>query len=843
MKISIPDLSLVVLVGASGSGKSSFARKHFKPTEIISSDACRGFVSDDENSQEATNPAFELVHFMIAKRLEFGRLAVVDATNVQSASRKALLKIANEYHVRPCAIVFNLPEGVCQERNRNRPDRNFGPHVIRHQTRDLRQSIRWLRKEGFKHVFVLDSEEEVNQVEITRHPNWTNRVEELGPFDIIGDVHGCIDEMRELLVKLGYSADGLTTPEGRRAIFVGDLVDRGPDSVGVVKQVKAMVEAGTALAVPGNHDVKLVRKLKGHDVSMNHGIVETLAQLSAETPETVEELSKFLEGLVSHFILDEGKLVVAHAGMKESMQGRASGAVRQFALYGETTGETDEFGLPVRLKWAEEYRGKPLVVFGHTPVVEPEWLNNTVCIDTGCVFGGELTALRYPENEIVSVPAKQVYCEPIRPLGTASTLTSQQASDDVLDISDVRGRQHIRCEGFGTIVLPEENASASLEVMSRFAADPKWVVYLPPTMSPSETSSLPDFLEHPRETFEYFANREVRQVVCEEKHMGSRTVVVVGKDKEAIAKRIGILDSQGIVYTRTGRPFFDNKALEIELISRLSNAMTAAGFWEEFATDWAVLDCELMPWSAKAQQLLRSQYAPVGLSASANLTASVSWLEKAADRLESEEINALKDQYSRRLECAEHYKAAYRHYCWPVASLDDYKLAPFHVLATEGAVHSDKTNVWHMEQCHAICEHDLVVLRKTPYLVLDPTSEEDIERGVQWWLELTSKGGEGMVVKPIDFLSRYENKLVQPALKCRGREYLRIIYGPEYLLPENLSRLKKRGLQRKRALATKEFGLGMEGLKRFVEKQPLRFVHQCAFGVLALESEPVDPRL
>ena len=195
MQVTIPELSLVVLIGASGSGKSSFARKHFKPTEVLSSDYCRGLVSDDENSQAATNDAFEVLHFIAAKRLAAGKLVVVDATNVQSESRKPLVELAREFHCLPVAIVLNLPERLCHDRNQGRADRDFGPHVIRQQTQQLRRSLRGLEREGFRHVFILDSAESVDAATIERQPLWNNRKHEHGPFDIIGDVHGCYDEL------------------------------------------------------------------------------------------------------------------------------------------------------------------------------------------------------------------------------------------------------------------------------------------------------------------------------------------------------------------------------------------------------------------------------------------------------------------------------------------------------------------------------------------------------------------------------------------------------------------------------------------------------------------------
>jgi protein phosphatase len=808
-------------------------------------------VSDDENAQAATNDAFDVLHYIARKRLATGRLTVVDATNVQLEARKPLVALAREFHVLPVAIVLNMPEKLCHERNQNRPDRQFGPHVVRNQSQQLRRSIRGLEREGFRHVFVLSSQEEVSAVEITRQPLWNNLKHEHGPFDIIGDVHGCYDELIALLGQLGYRIqDEPQCPkaipsDGRRAVFVGDLVDRGPKIPEVLRLVMGMVDEGTAFCVPGNHDMKLMRKLKGRDVQLTHGLADSIAQLDEEPPEFKEQVVKFLDDLVSHYVFDEGKLVVAHAGMKEEMQGRGSGKVRDFALYGETTGETDEYGLPVRYNWAAEYRGKAMVVYGHTLVGEPEWLNRTINIDTGCVFGGKLTALRYPERELVSVPALRTYYESAKPFlkqeDLTPALTVQQQLDDLLDIEDVIGKRIIHTRLHRSITIRDENATTALEVMSRFAANPKWLIYLPPTMSPSETSKRDGLLEHPEEAFAYYFHEGVHKVVCEQKHMGSRAVVIVCRDADAARKRFGVMQGEtGVCYTRTGRRFFNEASLESQFLDRIRRAVEKAGVWEDLKTDWVCLDCELMPWSAKAQELLRQQYAPTGAAARAALPAVVNALSAAQA---NPELEALLEQYRQREEAADLYVEAYRRYCWTVQSLTDLKLAPFHLLASEGAVHSAKDHLWHMEILAGICGADQELLLATPFQVVDLTNKADQEKGVWWWEELTAAGGEGMVVKPLDFIANGRKGLSQPAVKVRGREYLRIIYGPEYTLLDNLQRLKSRGLGAKRSLALREFALGLEALERFVHQEPLRRVHECVFGVLALESEPVDPRL
>ncbi|MEM9445290.1 MAG: polynucleotide kinase-phosphatase [Verrucomicrobiota bacterium] len=852
MKLNVPELSLVVLVGTSGSGKSTFAKKHFKFTEVLSSDYCRGLVSDDENDQKATGDAFEVLHFIASKRLASGKLTVVDATNVQQEARKPLVALAREYHVIPTAIVLNLPEKLCQERNKSRSDRNFGQHVIRQQKQQLRRSLRSLKREGFRHIHVLSSEEDIEGAEIDRQQLWNNRKFEHGPFDIIGDIHGCFDELMELVVELGYQPNGdgiYEHKENRKLVFLGDLVDRGPKTPEVVQFVKQMVEAEKALCVPGNHDIKFMRKMKGKNVQIIHGLGATLEQFEAYDKEH-EGYSKiaaeFMDSLVSHYVLDDGNLVVAHAGMKEAFQGRGSGKVREFALYGETTGETDEFGLPVRYNWAAEYRGQAMVVYGHTPVPDPEWLNRTICIDTGCVFGGKLTALRYPEREFVSVPAKQTYSQAARPFleedQKAPALNSQQEHDDLLDLSDVTGKRFISTRLQHNVTIRGEKSIAALEVMSRFAANPKWIIYLPPTMSASETSQKDNYLEYPEEAFAYYRERGIPKIVCEEKHMGSRAILIVCRDEEVAKKRFGVIgEGIGVCYTRTGRQFFDNRELETKMLEYVNQALTKSGFWDDFNTDWVCLDCELMPWSAKAQELLRVQYAAVGCASKASFSLTLDTLRQTKER--RPEIESLLKRYEDKADLAAKFVEAYGRYCWTTKSMKDYKLAPFHILATEGHVHVDKNHIWHMENIAKVCEAAESILLATPFKEIDLTVNSNQTEGIKWWEELTAKGGEGMVIKPLEFIAIGKRGLLQPALKCRGQEYLRIIYGPEYTLQENLQRLRQRGLSSKRSLALREFALGVEALERFVRREPLRRVHECIFGVLALESEPVDPRL
>jgi protein phosphatase len=846
--VKIPELSLVVLIGASGSGKSTFAKRHFRSTEILSSDFCRGLVSDDENDQAATADAFEVLGFITGKRLAAGRLTVIDATNVQPESRRPLVALAREHHVLAVAVVLDVPERVCADRNAGRAGRDFGGHVIRNQQAQLRRSMRGLRKEGFHRVFVLKGAEEVEAAVFERERLWNDARDDHGPFDIIGDVHGCFDELCALLGELGYQVNAAATDaahaEGRRVIFLGDLVDRGPASPAVLRLAMGMVAGGHAISLPGNHETKLLKALRGRDVSKGHGLALTLDQLAAEPPAFSDEVAQFIDRLVAHLVLDDGKLVVAHAGLPEPMHGRASAAVRAFSLYGDTTGETDEYGLPIRYPWAEEYRGRAMVVYGHTPVPDAVWLNGTICIDTGCVFGGRLSALRYPERELVSVPAKTTYYEPVRPLaagGAAGESSDRTALE--LEVADVLGKRVVDVAVTGSrITVREENAAAALETMSRFAVDPRWLVYLPPTMAPTQTSEREGLLEHPHEAFAAYRAAGAGEVMCQEKHMGSRAVVIVCRDQSVPRQRFGIeAPLPGCIYTRTGRRFFADSDLEGELLNRVQAVISTCNLWEELGTDWLILDCELLPWSVKAEDLLRRQYASVGAASMAALDGELAALEQAAAG--GIELGPLLDRARSRLQMAGAFRSAYRRYCWTVSSIDEVRLAPFQVLAGEAVVHALRDHRWHLAVLGRLASADSALIRGTRSLAIDVRDNAQIEAATGWWEQLTSEGGEGMVVKPCAVVHRGSKGLAQPGIKCRGREYLRIIYGAEYTAAEHLTRLRSRGLGHKRSLALREFGLGIEALQRFVQREPLHRVHECVFGVLALESEPVDPRL
>ena len=855
MQLKIHDYGLVVLIGPAGSGKTTFASRCFRPSEVLSSDHYRGVVGDDDRNAATTKDAFDVIETIATRRLRSRRLAVIDATNVSPDDRKRYVRLARDEHAPLSAIAFDLPERDCIAQNAARGDEARPQHTVRRQWRSMQRWMKKLSAEGFRRRYRLRSAEDARNAEVVREPLSCDRRDLAGPFDVIGDVHGCREELEALLSELGYrierndTADGpgygVEPPAGRTAVFVGDIVDRGPDSAGALALVMDMVAAGHALAVPGNHDAKLSGALGGRNVERKHGLAKTLEQLEAAPEGFRTRAAQFLDALPSHYVLDAGRLVVAHAGMKEHLQNRSGRQVRDFGVYGETTGETDGDGLPVRLDWAADYRGRAAVVYGHTPAPRAEWVNETICIDTGCAFGRRLTALRWPERQLVSVPAKTTWAEPSKAFAAALQATAgrtrQQESDALLDVEDVAGPLRLHTRIAGSIAVRPENCAAALDTMARFAVDPRWLVYLPPTMAPCASSTADGLLEHPAEAFGYFRARGIRRIMCEEKHMGSRAVIVLGRDAAAAETRFGVpSDNGGIIYTRTGRRFFDDRTVEREVLEQLRAGLDAASVWKNLDTTWAVIDAEIMPWSAKGGSLIRDHYEPAGAAARTGLREATAAIRQGSQR--HPELSALLDRFEERARMTACYDKAYQRYSWPVYGTNGLQVAPFHLLATEGAVHTDKPHRWHMDIAERMCAAR-GVLTRTEHREVDVEDDAETAEAARWWTERTERGSEGMVVKPEHFVTRTERGVLTPALKCRGAEYLRIIYGPEYSSPSQLERLRRRNTGRKMTLALREFALGIEALEQVVARAPLRNVHRAVFGILALEAEPVDPRL
>ena len=397
MQIKIPDFALVIIVGANSTFKRDFINQYFSDIEIVDSTDLK----------------------LMEDRLKNKLFTMVNQIDLQPKPFQILARLAKKYHCKPVAIVFNIDEKVLKN-YANEPI-----HLIRKQINQVKTFTKNHKHNGIRKIYELDSIEKISESTLFRYKLWCNKQNEPGPFDIIGDIHGCAEELEQLLLKLNYRVETgekfpfgyqITPPNNRKAFFVGDLTDRGPDSPKVLRMVMSMVKQKKAFCVRGNHDDKLYRQLLGKNVKLQHGLETTVEQLDKEPLEFVEQARDFLGKLANHYVLDNGDLVIAHAGLQENMHGRDSGKVNSFCLYGETTGKIDEFGYVERLNWAADYRSETAVVYGHTPQGKAVWQNNTMNIDTGCVFGGWLTALRYPEREVVQVKAIEEHYEYGKPL-------------------------------------------------------------------------------------------------------------------------------------------------------------------------------------------------------------------------------------------------------------------------------------------------------------------------------------------------------------------------------------------------------------------------------------------
>lgn len=846
--ITVTEPGLVLLVGCIGSGKTTLANRLFAKHEIVSLDDYREVVSGDRRDLSATRDASAIAAEIVERRLKRRLLTVVDATNVRSEDRRVWTQIAARTHSIVTAIVLDPGQAHCQRVAEIRDGEFHSPKAVAQQHSTLARDRRRLKFDGIRNIVNLEDADEIASVTLIRRPTWNDLRMEQGPFDIIGDIHGMTDELEALLDKLGWSIDWeddevaplprLEHPEGRKLVFLGDACDRGPRSLDALLIMEAAVKSGKGFAVASNHDERLKRWLTGRDVTISHGLETTISEFEGKPPELRKRIADFIDGLQGHLVLDRGRLAVAHAGLREDMILGASRDVRQFAVFGPM-GTPGKDGKPTRVDWADEYRGSTSIVYGHTVVDEPVWHNRTINIDTGAVFGGSLTALRWPEKEIVSVAAASAHATLDNPP------FSRRKVDDpsLISFSDVSGKKHVDTSLMGRITVDANHMSGALEHMTRHTIDPRWLAYIPPTMSPVESASGGEFLEHPDQAFDYYRRQGITEVVVEAKHMGSRALALVCRNADVARDRFGATDgSIGHVWSRSGRAFF-NEADRKTVLEAISDAASRSLFGT-LESDWLLLDCEIMPWNAKATDLIEKQFAPTGKAAGMSALRATDALRRFQERGIAG-AEGLGEHYWRRVENAHNFDRVWRNYCWDTPSVTDIRIAPFHVLASEGRVHNTVRHVDHLGWIDTlVAAQQGSTLQGTEHLVVNLDDEASLAAAVKMWLDRTTEGAEGVVVKPHTFLvSKGERSLIQPALKVRGRDYLRIIYGPDYDLPENLARLRERAIGSKRQRALSQSALGIEGLERLVRREPIRRIHECVFASMALDSDPLDPRL
>ncbi|WP_186763798.1 polynucleotide kinase-phosphatase [Planomicrobium sp. CPCC 101079] len=863
MKIGLPHAGIVLLVGPSNSGKSTLLNSLITdgaivPSEVIGSDQFRILVSDkefigwgDRPPDEAvglmeeynsiSKEAFSLMESLIETRCRLDKVSIVDATHLHSADRKRYIALAEKNHVPIISLVFDIPEAELLRRDENR-DFPRGKRRIKQQVQVFNREKRWLKKEGFASVYTI---KDVGALEFFRHANPLKK--EVGPgIDLVGDVHGCFEELLELLGKLGYqkNEEGLFVhPDGRKFVSVGDVMSRGPASLETMQFFQQHVQRDLAFMVDSNHGWKIARWLDGRNVVLSHGDEKVEAEFAAYENEAGSENAKQLKTELKDLLLQAPShliftangvpvLTCAHAGIKDEFIGKQSAAVSDFCRYG-ATGGSDVQGKPIRKDWTASRTSQSLIVWGHDPKPRPLLINNTINIDQGVVFGGELTAYRYPEREFVSVSAKENYA------GTDGNPLHEWEKNRLSppNIAKFLNGYSVLTEELGEVKIQQEIVKPAIDSVSHFTVPIEQLLYIPPTMSPTpKPSSLVGYLEHPQEAIDYYRSNGIETLIAEKKHMGSRAVLLLFESKEAAKKQTG-LDTLGIIHTRTGKRFFDAE-LEQQVVNRLHSELQKKGYFRKHKTEYVLLDAEIMPWNLKAKELISAQYAHVAENALLDRSALTGKLAAAA--AENEQLTGWLKEYEQKQENAEAFRDVFQKYCWEVDALESIQIAPFHVLAHSGETFFHKPHTWHMAMNREFADGSELFVATEFKLITDQASEDQV---IAWWEEMTEDGHEGIVIKPESYIAKNKGKLLQPAIKVRGRKYLSIIYGMDYLQPEILARLKNRNTGKKQKMALKEFSLGLEGITRFQNRESIERVHECVLATLALESDPVDPRL
>ncbi|WP_180230100.1 polynucleotide kinase-phosphatase [Bacillus sp. AFS073361] len=862
-KIHLPYAGIVLIVGPSNSGKTTLLNrlvheKKIQVSEVVSSDQFRVLVSDVEfitwnqrPKDEAdvlfdeyyriSNEAFDAMEYLIGKRCRLNKLTIIDATHLKEEDRERYLRLGKKYHVPVIAIVLNVTEKEILSRDKER-DFPRGKNRLKQQYQHFKRTLRFIKKESFHRTYILD-ERELEALDIGRLAN-SFFIDVGNGIDFIGDIHGCFEEFIELITKLGYeeNEEGLFHhPEGRRILSLGDVMSRGPRSLETMQFFKKHVDAGIAYMIDSNHGWKIARWLDGRKVNLAHGdekveaeFLEYERELGKEATEQLRaDLKELLLASKSHLVIQKNGVNVAvatHAGIRDGYIGKQSQRISDFCRYGDSEG-IDENGKPRRKDWTIDHRSQELIIWGHDPKPQPLLVNNTLNIDQGVVFGGRLTAYRFPEKQFVSVAAKQDYANvPDNPIKEWEQMRLAPPN-----LGKLINGFSVLTEQYGEIAIYKDVAKSALDDFSHYTLPLEEIVYLPPTMSPTpKPSNLAGYLEHPQEAFDYYQANGIDTMIVEKKHMGSRGILLLFKHKEAAKEYIG-RETLGSIYTRTGRAFF-KKELEAQILQTLHADLKS--YFETYNTDFVLMDAEILPWNLKAKELIMNQYAHVGEMALLDRNKLKEQLEKAAAN--GKDVASWLLETDEKIHNAKVFNDVYQKYCWDTEGLAGIQIAPFHTLAHSNETFFDKPHTWHMEKNKEFSVlSDLFM--ETEYRIV--TDEDSMKAAIVWWEEMTEEGHEGFVVKPKVFVARHKGKLVQPAIKVRGRKYLHIIYGIDYLQPENLSRLKQRNAGKKQRNALKEFSLGVEAVKRFVGRESLERYHECVFGVLALESDPIDPRL
>lgn len=809
MMISIPEFSLVIMIGGTGSGKTTFVNKHFSPDEIISSDTIRKMITGAEGNEDNT-VVFSYMNTIISERLKRKLTTVVDATHLNEESRHDMIMLAKKYYALPIAFVMNTSLTKCLENNNNRVD-SRPEYVVRNHNRIARSL--YPKYEGFSQIEKIDYE---NDYIISRHVLRNNKKSVHGPFDIIGDIHGCYDELIDLMKKCGYIIKIHQGPhriihtiyhlDGRKLVFLGDLCDRGPKIMESMFLVMDIVNSEMGYCVRGNHDQRFLDYLEGKEVSHTHGFKETIEQLSVYDGHKRDihmELKKFFSTMNSYILFDDGKLVASHCGIDKNMIGGAGIMVSNRCVFGNT-----RLTAKKRYEWIYENDTKALQVFGHLSVMDSKFINNAICLDNGCVYGYKLTALKYPELSLVSENAHSIHYKHDDILTLEPMCKKYILTLDAAKLTELRGVPCI--DGFESIDKP--GLEKAFESVVRFC-DVNKITYIPPTTATAGGRIIDGCLEHPEHAYNMY-RKYTNYIYGQEKHMGSRCVIVIARDR-MIMKNIFGIDAIGFTQSRSGRQFLNDND-EKRFIEILYNRIEENNLWNILG-NWIVFDGEMLPWSYKAEGLIRDTF----------LATSCAIQSKQAQEdyvdINKYDINA--------------FQKACMNYASPYKTFDDLEYAPFHILVSEKIKGYTMDHQWHMN----IISHlrgRYIRMTKMIHVNLEDTSSQ--KQATNMWTDLISNGCEGMIFKSPSLNYHHDNELVIMGIKVRGPEYLRLVYGADYL--NNLESLSKRKLKSKQFLSKKGNAFGLQVLEHiFHHNRNAAFeTNLCA---LSLSYRDIDKKL
>lgn len=829
MTFSFPQFGALAILAPSAFPVADWARRHFPAHELLDPADCQALLGTTE--PHPSTDAYTLAAQAFEMRVKAGRATVFLRAPLEQTARNFLRSASRKANAKLYYLSIDLPEADL---------RTLVPAYDREawarEAAQIAQNLLFLDKEGIAGHLSITRIADLEALEFSRPPLPCDRRSLSGPFDLIGSVHGCLAELRALLGELGYVSDPATQlprhPKGRIPVFLGDDGAQGPHGLACLQLIQAMCDAGLAYAVIGNQDRRLLEVLRESPEADPDALAPWWA---AASPEDRQAILAWTAQVPSHLVLDGGRLVAVHGGIRPDMIGRDTPPITAFCTYGSTPGEHALVQSRALADWAAELPEGVTVVFSHQPVVDVQDAGSHVAIDTACLYGGRLSAFRYPERSVVSVPAAKAYAPAEWPEATVQETKAKSELDRwELPVSLLNGEFLVQTAAGYSFSVTNTQFAATVELLQMETVSPRWLIYLPPSMSPPQPATEPGHLEHPHEAFSYYEKKGQTHVVVQEKCAGRRAVVVICRDAAAARKHFGAQDDRiGVVYSRYGRPLLTDPADERELLSQLQAGAEAAGLWEALKTDWLCLEGQLSGAQFQPGQSEEQARIAAGVAAAWPTTLNMLQGTKATDP----DFLALRARMQARGALVERLAGL----CAAEARATTWFFTPYHLLAAQSGTFFHQPHAWHTAQLSAFSQGHPTRVRALRSEVLDLQDHDHRRSLVAWWQELSEAGAPGIIVKPVTLELFVNHEYLQPAMKVRGREALRMVYGPFYTEHDLLAHHRTRSLKERRELVIRHFVLGKEALTRFVAGQPHAEVLQIITTHLAISTMDGNP--